>query len=255
MTPRLVGMVHLGALPGSPGFGGDLPGVIDAAVADAVALAEAGFDAVLVENFGDAPFYADDAPKVTIAALTAAVAAVVDGVDAEVGVNVLRNDALGALAVAAATGAAFVRVNVLAGTMFTDQGPIVGRAAEVARARAAWAPDVAVYADVFVKHAVPPAGLAIEDAARDLAERGGADALIVSGAATGDPPAPKLAAAVRDAAGGLPVLIGSGVTPATVADFLAVADGVIVGTSLKPGGDTARPIDPGLAMALVEAAG
>ncbi len=254
MTPRLAGMVHLGPLPGAPRFGSDLSGVIDRAVDDAVVLAEAGFDAVLVENFGDAPFHADDAPKVTIAAMTTAVGAVVDAVDLEVGVNVLRNDALGALAVAAATGAAFIRVNVLAGTMFTDQGPLVGRAAEVARTRAAWAPDVAVFADVFVKHAVPPAGLAIEDAARDLAERGGADALIVSGAATGDPPTPKLAAAVRDAAGGLPVLIGSGVAPATVAEFLAVADGVIVGTSLKPGGDTKQPIDPGLARALVEAA-
>ncbi len=252
MTPRLVGMVHLGPLPGAPGFGGSLDTVVGAAVADAEVLAEAGFDAVLVENFGDAPFFADDVPRVTIAAMTAAVGAVAGAAGVPVGVNVLRNDALGALAVAAATGAAFIRVNVLAGTMFTDQGPIVGRAAEVARARAAWAPEVAVFADVFVKHAVPPAGLAIDDAARDLAERGGVDALIVSGAATGDPPTPKLAATVREA--GRPVLIGSGVTPATVGDFLAVADGVIVGTSLKPGGDTTRPVDPALAQALVAAA-
>ncbi len=252
MTPRLVGMVHLGPLPGAPRFGGGLDGVVAAAVQDARTLAGAGFDAVLVENFGDAPFFGDDVPKMTIAAMTRAVSAVGEAVDVPVGVNVLRNDALGSLAVAAAAGAAFVRVNVLAGTMFTDQGAITGRAAEVARARAAWAPGVAVFADVFVKHAVPPAGLTIEDAARDLAERGGAAALIVSGPATGEPPTPKLAATVREA--GLPVLIGSGVNAATVADFLTVADGVIVGTSLKAGGDTSRPVDAGLARELVEAA-
>ncbi len=254
MTPRLVGMVHLAPLPGAPGFDGDLDAVVAAAVTDARTLAAAGFDAVLVENFGDAPFFADDVPKVTIAAMTVAVGAVRDAVDVAVGVNVLRNDAFGALAVAAASGASFIRVNVLAGTMFTDQGPITGRAAELGRARKALAPEVAVWADVFVKHAVPPPGLRIAEATHDLAARSGADAIVVSGSATGSPPAPKLAAEVREAAGGLPVLIGSGVTAATVADFLAVADGVIVGTSLKRGGDPREPIGADAARRLVEAA-
>ena len=74
--PRLIGMVHLGPLPGSPGFDGDLDGAVAAAAADAEVIAEAGFDGVMVENFGDAPFFADDAPKVTIASLTTAVNAV-----------------------------------------------------------------------------------------------------------------------------------------------------------------------------------
>ncbi|NIW74677.1 MAG: phosphorybosylanthranilate isomerase, partial [Gemmatimonadetes bacterium] len=87
----------------------------------------------------------------------------------------------------AATGARFIRVNVLSGSMFTDQGPIVGRAAEVARLRAALHPDLVVLADVMVKHATPPPGLTIEQAAADLWERSGADGIVVSGTGTGRP--------------------------------------------------------------------
>ena len=122
-------MVHLEPLPGASRFVGDLQEVIRAAVRDAATLADAGFDAIMVENHGDAPFFADDVPKITIAAMTRAVDAIgANGLDT--GVNVLRNDAIAALSIAAATGASFIRVNVLTGTMFTDQGPIVGRAAE-----------------------------------------------------------------------------------------------------------------------------
>jgi membrane complex biogenesis BtpA family protein len=248
---RLIGMVHLGPLPGAPSYTGDLRTVIDAAVADAATLAAAGFDAVMVENYGDAPFFADDVPEITLAAMTRAVEAV-DGAGLPVGVNVLRNDALAALAVAAATGAGFIRVNVLSGTMFTDQGPIVGRAAEVARFRTEHCPDVAVMADVFVKHATPPDGLTLEDATKDLSERSGADAVIVSGTATGSGAnldEVQLVAAATD----LPVYVGSGVTAATVAETLKVADGVIVGSATKARIDA--PVDAALAAAVVEAAG
>ena len=105
--PRLVGMVHLGPLPGAPRFGGSLQTVIDHALADASILAESGFDALIVENFGDEPFFPDEVPKITVAAMTRAVATVRDAVPLPVGVNVLRNDAMAALAVAAATGASF----------------------------------------------------------------------------------------------------------------------------------------------------
>ena len=248
-------MVHLGPLPGSPRFGGDLEAVLARAVADARALEQAGFDQVFVENFGDAPFFAEDVPKVTVAAMTRAVAAVCAATTLPVGVNVLRNDALAAMAVAAATGASSIRVNVLTGTMFTDQGTIRGRAAEVARARQALAPTVEVLADVFVKHASPPPGATIEDAARDTFERGGADGLIVSGAATGSPADPAMLLRVRKAVPAAKLLIGSGVTAATVAGLLEVADGVIVGTATKVDGDADNPVDPDRAAALVAAAG
>jgi membrane complex biogenesis BtpA family protein len=250
----LIGMVHLGALPGAPGFAGDLDAVLAAAAADARALAEAGFDALLVENYGDAPFFADDVPKVTVAALTRAVAEVRRAVPLPVGVNVLRNDAPAALSVAAATGAAFVRVNVLAWSMSTDQGVITGKAAEVARLRSALGASVAVLADVFVKHAVPPAGLTLEQAAADTWERAGADGLIVTGSGTGQPTPLDRVARVKTAAPGAPVYVGSGVTAATVAEVLRLADGVIVGTALKRDGVTTAPVDPARARALVSAA-
>ncbi len=253
--PRLVGMVHLLPLPGSPEFDGDFDAVLERAVADAATLADAGFGGIMIENFGDAPFIADRVPPVTVAAITRAALAVAGAVDLPFGINVLRNDALSAVSIAAATDARFVRVNVLAGTMFTDQGPIVGKAAEVARLRAALGADIAIFADVFVKHAVPPAGLTLERAAAELAGRGGADAVVASGLATGKPPTVEHLAATKAAIGDVPLYVGSGTDVASAAAFLAAADGLIVGSATKPGGDTAAPVDPARARALVEAAG
>lgn len=251
--PSLIGMVHLGPLPGAPDFNGDFESVLADAASDAATLAQAGFEAIMVENFGDAPFYPDDAPKVTIAAMTTAVNTVYRASRLPVGVNVLRNDAIGALSIAAATAASFIRVNVLSGTMYTDQGPIVGAAADVARARATLCPDVEIMADVFVKHATPPSGLTLIDATHDLVERAGAQAVVVSGKGTGSP------ASVDDitsvvAASALPVFIGSGATRDTVASLLEVADGVIVGTDIKLEGVSTNPIDPVRAEAVVQAA-
>ena len=229
MIPNLTGMIHLGPLPGSPRYRDDLKAVIDRAVTDARVLANAGFDALMVENFGDAPFFLP------------------------LGVNVLRNDALGALAVAAATGAAFVRVNVLSGLMYTDQGPIVGRAAEVVRIREQIAPEVAILADVFVKHATPPPGSSVAQSTEDLVERGLADAVVVSGTSTGRQPDLSHIEDVRSAAGSVPVLVGSGATEAALDDLLAVAHGVIVGTSLKVG-DATSAVDEMKAASFVSAA-
>jgi len=248
-------MVHLGPLPGAPTFSGDFDAVIDAAVTDAAVIADAGFDAIMVENFGDAPFFADDVPKVTIAAMTRAVTAVHQRAGLPIGVNVLRNDGLGALAVAAATGASYIRINVVSGMMYTDQGPIVGKAAAIARARQELAPQVQVFADVFVKHAVAPPGLSIEQATADLTERGGPDAVVVSGDSTGQPPSLELLRQVRAASKDTPLLIGSGTTIGNIAEFLSIADGVIAGTSIKASGATTAPVDPERARALVAAAG
>ncbi len=254
MNPRLIGMVHLGPLPGSPRFGGDLDAIVNAAVDDARTLMDAGFDAVLVENFGDAPFFADDVPKVTVAAMTRAVMAVAE-LGTLTGVNVLRNDAAAALAVAAVTGAGFIRVNVLSGVMYTDQGAITGRAAEVARMRAALAPGVAVFADVFVKHASPPAGLTLESAAADLWERGGADAIVVSGPGTGQAVDRGHLERVAAAAPGAPLYVGSGADAASAARLLEVSTGLIVGTAIKRDAVTTAPVDAERARMLVQAVG
>jgi hypothetical protein len=245
-------MVHLPALPGAPGYGGSMTAVLDRARADARTLHEAGADALLVENYGDAPFHETVGPE-TVAALTAAVLAVREVTDRPVGVNALRNDPAAALAVAAATGARFIRVNVHTGGMYTDQGWIEGRAADTLRLRRRVAPDVAILADVMVKHATPPPGLTLERAARDAAERGRADAVIVSGTATGE--ATSLAD-VRTVAGVVeaPVLVGSGVTEGTVRATLDAAAGVIVGSAIMEGGRAGGPVDPERARRLVEAA-
>ena len=251
--PRLVGMVHVGPLPGSPVYDGDFDGVLTRATTDASILAEAGFGALMVENFGDAPFFADDAPKVTIASLTTAVNAVYEASRLPIGVNVLRNDGLGALSVAAATPATFIRINVLSGSMFTDQGPIVGQAAEVARLRASICPHVEIMADVFVKHATPPSGLTLTDATNDLVERSGADAIVVSGAGTGSPTSTDDVRTVA-ALSHLPMFIGSGVTSDTVSALLTDARGVIVGTDTKVDGIATNPVDLNRATAVVTAA-
>jgi membrane complex biogenesis BtpA family protein len=247
-------MVHLLPLPGSPDFDGDFDAVLEQAVVDSITLARAGFGGIMIENFGDAPFFADDVPPVTVAAMTRAAVAVADAVDLPFGINVLRNDALSAVSIAAATDARFVRINVLSGTMFTDQGPIIGKAAEVARLRAALGADVAIFADVFVKHAVPPAGLTLDQAAEELTGRGGADAVVASGLATGKPPTVAHLEATKAAVGDIPLYVGSGTGVATAAAFLGAADGLIVGSATKPGGDIAAPVDAALARAVVEAA-
>lgn len=253
MIGRLIGMVHLGPLPGSarPAV---IDEVIDDAVADAVDLVDAGFDALMIENFGDAPFFADDVPKITVAAMTRAVSAIAGEVEVPFGINVLRNDGLAALAIAAATGARFIRINVLSGSMSTDQGPIVGRAAEVARLKAMLAPEVVVLADVFVKHATPPPGLGLERASVDLWERAGADGIVVSGAGTGYPLDRRDLDTVRAAVPDAPLYAGSGATEDTIADILTVCVGAIVGTATKIDGITTNRVDRRRARAIVEAA-
>jgi membrane complex biogenesis BtpA family protein len=126
--PLLLGVVHLPALPGSPGYRGDMAGLVDAAVRDAEALIAGGMGGFIVENFGDAPFFAERVPPETIASMGRVLAALPQG-EHLVGVNVLRNDARAALGLAAAFGLDFIRVNVHVGAAVTDQGVIEGRAA------------------------------------------------------------------------------------------------------------------------------
>lgn len=237
----IIGMVHLAALPGAPDHT-DMRAVLEYALADAAALAYGGVHGIMIENFGDAPFFPGTVPPETVAALTRATVEVCRATTLPIGVNVLRNDARAALGIAAATGAAFIRVNVHVGAMLTDQGWISGKAHDTLRARAALRADVAILADVLVKHAVSPAGLSAADVARDSWERGRADALIVSGAATGVATPRDRIVEVRSAVPAAPLLIGSGLTAENSADLLTHADGAIVGSTLK-GADGAVDVD------------
>ncbi len=254
--PHLVGMIHLLPLPGSPGFGGSFEHVLEVAVEDASVLADAGFPALMVENFGDAPFYGSSVPRETVAAMSVAVSTVKRQSGLAVGVNVLRNDAVAALAVAAAVGAGSVRVNVLSGMMYTDQGPIVGKAAEVQRLKMRLCPDVEIWADVMVKHATAPPGTDPVRMALDTLERGGANALIVSGSGTGSEPDLGLTRSIRTAIGtNARLVIGSGATPENLGPLCEVADTVIVGSALKHGGVASNRVDPDRAEGFVAAAG
>ncbi len=254
--PQLVGVVHLGALPGAPRFGGDLDAVIARAEEDAERLRDGRLDALVVENFGDVPFFGGPVPSETIAAMARAIDAVRRvAPNLPLGVNVLRNDARAALGLCAATGASFLRVNVHSGTMHTDQGTLVGRAAETVRERARLAPHVAIFADIHVKHATPPPGERLIDAARDARLRGLADALVISGRATGSAAALEDLVQVREALPDTPLFIGSGLNPSNAAELLTVANGAIVATCLEVDGVPGAPVDPQRVAALNTALG
>ena len=255
LARTLIGMVHLQPLPGSPRWGGSMARVIEAALADAQALVEGGIDALLVENFGDAPFTAGRVDAATVAGVTA-VASEIRRTFAEtpLGVNVLKNDARAALGVAAAIGGRFIRVNVHAGAVVADQGIVETDAYHTLRDRRLLGVEVLIFADVGGKHAMPLVPVEPEQAARDLVYRGLADALVVSGPATGRATPLADVKRVRDAVPDVPLLVGSGVTAETVGDLLSVADGVIVGTAVKYQGDVRNPVDRARVERLVAAA-
>jgi hypothetical protein len=241
-------MIHLAPLAGSVGYArrGAKP-ILESAIRDLEALEKGGVDAVLVENFGDVPF-AKVAPTETIAMMAVIVQRLVDKARVPLGVNVLRNDGAAALAIAAATGASFVRVNVFAGVAFTDQGVIEGQAHELQRLRLDLGAEVEILADVHVKHAAHLTHLA--QAVVDV-DRNRPDALILSGLGTGfHTSAADVEAAKRLTR--LPVFVGSGVSAESVSTYVQ-ADGFIVGTSLKEGGRVDATVDVHCVRALADA--
>ena len=252
---RLIGMVHVPPLPGSPRWDGSMDRVIAAALADARALINGGMDALLIENHGDAPFTPGRVEPATVAALAVVAREVRSALPgATLGINVLKNDARAALAVACAVGARFIRVNVHAGVVAADQGLVHSDAYGTLRDRRLLGADVQIFADVGGKHATPLAPVDLEQHARDLRHRGLADGLVVSGPATGAATSLTDVKRVRGAVPDVPILVGSGATPHTAAELLSIADGLIVGTSLKRNGDVAAPVDPERVRRLVAAA-
>ncbi|NCO37221.1 MAG: phosphorybosylanthranilate isomerase [Armatimonadetes bacterium CG_4_10_14_3_um_filter_66_18] len=251
LPQNVILMVHLPPLPGAPDASLTMAELIGFACRDAEVAQAAGADGVLVENYGDIPFFKDGVPAVTIAAMATIVTHVRQAVTIPVGVNVLRNDACAALSIAAATGAGFIRVNVHCGARVTDQGIIEGRAAETLRLRRDLGANVAILADVAVKHSAPLGPEQLAQLARDTAYRGHADALIVTGSGTGAPVDLDALRIVRQAVPDRPLYLGSGVTDDNVAALLNQADGVIVGTSVKEGGLTGNPLDPARTRRLI----
>lgn len=250
----IIGVVHLLPLPTSPGWGGSLKAVIDRAEQEAAALASGGVDGIIVENFFDAPFTKNQVDPAVVSAMTLAINQLKKLVTLPIGINVLRNDAHSAIAIASCVKAQFIRVNVLTGVMATDQGLIEGQAHHLLRYRRELGSDVKIFADVLVKHARSLSAPNLTTAVQDTIERGLADAVILSGWATGSPPNLEDLELAMAAANGTPVFIGSGANWENISTLMQAADGVIVSSSLKRHGRREQPIDPIRVSQFVEAA-
>ena len=240
----VIGVLHLLPLPTSPRWQGDLQAVIDRAEQEATALASGGVHGIIVENFFDAPFTKGSVDPAVVSAMGLVVQRLQTLVTVPIGLNVLRNDARSAMAIATCTGAAFIRVNVLTGVMATDQGLIEGCAHDLLRYRKELGSPVKILADVLVKHARPLGSPNLITAVQETLHRGMADGIILSGWATGHPPSLEDLELAKAAAGDRPVFIGSGADWENIGTLMKAADGVIVASSLKRQGDINQPIDP-----------
>ena len=248
----VIGMVHCLPLPGTPRFGGDMDKVVTQAIQDAKTLEAAGMDALIIENMGDVPFGITlDTPQVC--ALAAVSALVVREVKIPIGIDAAMNDYQAALSIAKAVDAQFVRIPVFVDTVEFYGGIITPCAREAMIFRKnIGAENVKIFADIQVKHThMVLTHVSVEDSARD-AEACGADAIIVTGTHIGVETPMEIIKRVK-AVTNLPVIVGSGVKTANIKEQLAVADGAIVGSSLKEGGVIENPIFLELATDLVKA--
>ena len=253
----LIGVIHCPAFPGSPRYDGrGIQSIYDACLRDVNAYMEGGMNGLIVENHGDIPFLIpDDIGPETTGFLSVITDRIIREVDCPVGVNVLANAPIPAIAVAAATGASFIRVNQWANAYVANEGFVEGRAGEALRYRASLqANHVKVFADSHVKHGSHAivADRSIGELTRDLAFFD-ADGVIATGHRTGN------AATLEEieevgAASSLPLMVGSGVTPDNIAEILSRVDGVIVASSLKRDGDWWNEVQVERVKSLVSAA-
>ncbi len=237
VSKPLIGVVHAGPLPGSPLYDGGFEDVVEKAVKAAEILEEGGVDGVIIENYNDKLYPKARADPATIVSLAVIVREVRSRLSIPIGVNVLRNCCLEALAIAYVLDCRFIRVNVYSETVASDQGIIEASAYKLQRYRrylGAW--GVKVMADVHVKHASPIGSMSVEDVARDAVERGCADAVIITGSRTGVAPDQSLLLRVKSSVKA-PVVVGSGLNPENAKVLMRVADAAIVGSYFKAGGE------------------
>lgn len=251
-SQTVIGMVHCLPLPTTAGFGGDYQKILDQAVQDAVTLERAGVDAIIVENMGDTPFAAL-LNKAQVAALSAAVMQVKNAVSIPVGVDAAFNDCEANIAIAAITGASFIRVPVFVDTVVFTDGIIYPCAKKCLEYRKAMGKeDIKILADVQVKHAhmlLP--NITVEQSAKEAADNG-ADAIIITGTQIGEETPLDLIKRVKSVVP-LPVFAGSGVKAENIKSQLETADGAIIGSSLKEGGILTNPISYELVKKVLDA--
>ncbi|MHA1971435.1 MAG: BtpA/SgcQ family protein [Candidatus Hodarchaeales archaeon] len=248
----LIGMVHL------PSFDfitleKTFDDVIEFSLQEAATLEKAGFDAILVENFHDAPYskYRIDDYKYSI--MNNIVNVIVKNSNIPCGVNILRNAAVQALILATVNSASFIRVNVFEGAYITDQGIIESVAKEVIQKKNEIRSQVKILADVHVKHALPfgGSGFTLEESARNALTRAKADAVIVSGRETGALVDLRELKNLTSFSGIYPIL-GSGLTANNLSQVFPYISGAIVGSWLKED-DLESPTDQNKAEELVNA--
>ncbi len=252
--PRvLIGVIHVGALPGTPNHRHPLDRLVEVAVSEARTYARAGFQGLMIENMHDRPYPRGESTPEIVAGMTAVGREVARAVDIPLGVQILAGANREALAVALACGGAFVRVEGFVFGHLADEGWIESSAAELMRyRRAIGAPSIRILADIKKKHSAHAmtADVDLEETAR-AAEFFLADGVIVTGAATGRPADPDEVAAASRAVG-IPVFVGSGITESDVRDFPDAA-GFIVGSAAKRRGRWDQPLDAARAARLARA--
>ncbi len=246
-TKVIIGVVHLAPLPGAPRYDGEgVQSIYDRGLSDAHAYLDGGFDAVIIENHGDVPFSKpDDIGPETAAHMSVISDRIRRELGRPIGINVLANAAIPALAIASASGAGFVRVNQWANAYVANEGIVEGEAARAMRYRARLrANGVKIFADAHVKHGAHAivADRPVEEQVRDLVFFD-ADAVIATGQRTGHTADLDYIRTITQASH-LPTLVGSGVTRENVNDILRIVEGVIVASSLKYDGVWWNPVEP-----------
>jgi membrane complex biogenesis BtpA family protein len=240
----VIAMVHLGALPGTPLHDADagLAGLIDGVRRDLRALQEAGVDAVMFGNENDRP-YEFKVDTASVATMAYVIGAVRGEIAVPFGVNVLW-DGMASVALAAATGARFAR-EIFTGAYASDMGIWNPDAGAAMRYRDRLGrEDLALLFNISAEFAWSLDRRSLADRARSAVFSSIPDAILVSGVVTGEAASLSDLEAVKKVVTSVPVLANTGVKHATVADVLKIADGCIVGTSLKIDGDTWKAVDP-----------
>ena len=239
---QIVGVIHLLPLPGTPCSRHSFHEVLERAIFDAEVLKAGGIQMAILENFGDAPFVRGSVDPHIVSMMTV-IAIRIKEAGLELGINVLRNDARSALAIAVAVGARLIRVNVHTGAAWTDQGLIQGDAYQTLLYRKQLNANVSIAADIMVKHATPAGTRSLLDAAKDTLYRGQVDHIIVTGTATGATIDLEDLKKLRTALPKASIWIGSGLNIDNVRQIMTYADGAIVGTYFHKSGELSQPLD------------
>lgn len=243
LTKPIVAMVHFPPLPGSPLYDarGGMAAIVDHAARDIEALQAGGVDAVMFGNEGDRPYVLHAAPE-ALAAMAAAIGELKPLLKLPFGVNYLW-DPVASVGLAAATGAAFAR-EIFTGLYASDMGLWEPRCAEALRLRASLGrPDIQLLYNVNAEFATSLDSRPVEVRARSAVFSSLADVLCVSGPMTGQGVELSDLERVKRSVGDVPVLANTGVRIDTVEAILKHADGCVVGTHFKQGGDTWAPVD------------